>query len=125
RGGLHVVGGEGGDDVGVGGVHQLDVTLAQTGGFQRTGQEVVGDGQLHQVDLHALDVGQGLALALDQQAVVAVGVVAGDQHRGVHTAGRGDGQGVHVGHGAAVELADGVLGVLVDGLDIVVELHHI
>ena len=60
--------------------------------------------------------------ALDHHAIIAVGKVADHQRGAVHTTGGGNGQGVHVGHGAAVELAGGVL---VDGLDIVIELHHV
>ena len=40
----------------------------------------------------------------------------------IDAAGGRNGQRVHVGHGAAVELAGGVL---VDRFDVVVELHHI
>src|SRR5690606_36484929 len=106
---LHVAGGEGGDHVGVRRVHDLEVLLGQAGALQAAGQQVVGDRQLDQVDVHAPEVAQGLLLALDDDAVVAVGEVADDQRRAVHAAGGGDGQGVHVGHGAAVELAGGVL----------------
>ena len=120
--GGHVVGGEGGHHVGIGGVDHLEVLLGQLGAFQAAGQQVVRHGQFHQIDVLALEVGQGLVLALDHDAVVAVGEVADDQGGAVHAAGGRDGQGVHVGHGAAVELAGAVL---VDRLDVVVELHHI
>ena len=114
-----IVGGEGGDQVGVGGVHHFEVFLTQVGAVQAAGQQVVGYRQFHQVDVLALEVGEGFLLTLEHDAVVAVGEVTDDQRGAVDAAGGGDGQGVHVGHGAAVELASGVL---VDRLDVVVEL---
>nr|GFD28742.1 hypothetical protein [Tanacetum cinerariifolium] len=79
----------------------------------------VGNRQLDQVHVHALEVGDFLAVALDDDAVVAVGEVADHQRGAFHTACGRNGQGIHVGHGAAVELA---CRVLVDRLDVVVEL---
>ncbi|MNR16954.1 hypothetical protein D3C85_1335880 [compost metagenome] len=82
----------------------------------------MGDRELHQVDVHALEVGDFLAFALEHDAVVTVGEIADDQRGAVDAAGGRNGQRVHVGHGAAVELAGGVL---VDRFDIVIELHHV
>ena len=81
----------------------------------------MGDRQLDQIDLPPLDRGQAVR-ALEQDAVVAVGIVADDDRAGVLAAGRGDGQGVHVGHGHAVELAGGVL---VPRFHVVVHLDHV
>src|SRR5450830_1246176 len=119
---LHLIGVEGGGDVGVGSVDHFQVFFAEVGRLQRTGQQVVGHREFHQVDVHALEIGYGLAAAFEHHAVVAVGEVADDQRGAVDATGGGDGQGVHVGHGAAVELAGGVL---VDGFDVVIELHHV
>ena len=54
--------------------------------------------------------------------VVAVGEVADDQRGGVDAAAGGNRERVHVGHGAAVEAAGGVL---VDELDVVVDLDDL
>ena len=88
---------------------------------QRARQQIMRYRQLDHVDLAALDVGERLAF-LEHDAVIAVGEVADDQRGGVDAAGGGDRQGVHVGHGHAVELAGGVL---VDRLDIVVDLRDV
>jgi len=82
----------------------------------------MGNREFHQIDVHALEVGDFLAFALEHNAVVAVREVADDQRGAVDATGRRNGQRVHVGHGAAIELAGGVL---IDRLDVVVELHHI
>src|SRR6202012_2691572 len=113
--------GEGGDDVGVGGVDDVDVGGLQPGALQGARQEVLRHRILHQVHRPALDVGQ-LVRALQHHPVIAVGVVAHHHDGGVAPAGGGDGQGVHVGGGDAVELAGGVL---VQALDIVVDLHQL
>ena len=89
---------------------------------QAARQQVVRHRQLHQVDRLTLDVGELLAGALEHHAVVAIGVVADDQRRGIHAARGGNGQHVHVGHHAGVELARGVL---VDRLDVVVDLREL
>ncbi len=89
---------------------------------QAARQQVVRHRQLDQVDRLALDVGELLARALQHHAIVAVGIVAEDQRRGIHAAGRRDGQHVHVGHHAGVVLAGGVL---VDRLDVVVDLREL
>ena len=120
--GVDLIGVEGGRDVGVGGVDHFQVFLGEVHRIQCPGQQVVGNRQLDQIDVHALEVGDFLAVALEHDAVVAVGEVADDQRGAVDATGRRNGQRVHVGHGAAVELAGGVL---VDGFDVVVELHHI
>nr|BFE90747.1 hypothetical protein GCM10020185_12830 [Pseudomonas brassicacearum subsp. brassicacearum] len=120
--GLDLVGVEGGRDISVGGVDDFQVFLGEAYRIQGTGQQVMGHRQFHQIDVHALEVGDFLAFALEDDAVVAVGEVADDQRGAVHATGGGNGQGVHVGHGAAVELTGGVL---VDGFDVIVELHDI
>ena len=109
------------DHVGVRGVDHLHIGFAQAYRVQCAGQQVVGHAQLDQIDVLALDGGQ-FAVALEDDAVVAVGEVADDQCSAVDAAGGRNGQCIHVGHGAGVELAHGVL---VDGLDVIVDLHHI
>ena len=59
---------------------------------------------------------------LEDDAVVAVRVVADDHRRRVDAARRRDGERVHVGDRHRVELAGGVL---VDRLDVVVDLHDV
>ena len=118
---IDIVVGEHADDVGIGGVHRLDVTFGQAHALQRPRQEIVRDAELHEIDLAPRNVGQVVA-ALEHDAVVAVGIVVDDQCSGVHAAGRGQGERVHVGHRAAVDVARGVL---VDRLDIVVDLHQV
>ena len=81
----------------------------------------MGDAQLHQIDGLSLDVGE-LALALEHYAIVAVGEVPNDQGGRVDAAGRRYGEGIHIGHHAAIKATGRVL---VDGLHIVVDLHHI
>ena len=48
--GRHVRRGEGGDDVGVGGVDDLDVLLGEADRLEAARQQVVGDRQLDEVD---------------------------------------------------------------------------
>ena len=120
--GLYIGGAEGGHQVGVRGVDHAEVLFGKADLFQAAGQQVVGHGEFDQVDRLTLEVAEGLVLTLDDDAVVTVGKVADQQRGGIDAAGRRYGQGVHVGHGAAVELAGAVL---VDRLDVVVDLHHI
>lgn len=79
------------------------------------------DRQLDQVDLAGLDIGNRLR-AFQHDTVVAVREVADDERGGVDAARGGNGEGVHVGHDAAVE---GPRRVLVDRLDIVVDLRDL
>lgn len=62
-----------------------DVPLGHVHRLQRPGQQVVGDGELHQVHTLAGDVGEPVGV-LEHHAVVAGGEVADDQRRGVHPA---------------------------------------
>ncbi len=112
---------ERGHDVGVRGIDGLDVLLLELDARQSPREQVVRHGQLDDVDLLALDVGQRLAL-LEHHAVVAVGEVAHDDRAAVDPPCRGDRKRVHVGDGHAVELAGGVL---VDRFDIIVDLRDI
>jgi len=78
----------------------------------------VGDGQFHQVDLLAFQRLQP-AVALDHQAVIAVGEVADDQGGGIETAAGRYAERIHVGHHAAVI---GAGCELVDRFDVIVDL---
>ena len=69
----------------------------------------------------ALDIGEALALAKDDP-VVAIGVIPHDDGGAFHAAGGGNGEDVHVRSGDGVELPGGVL---VNGLDVVVDLHQL
>ena len=121
HGGGDIRGGVGGDNIGIRGVDDCDILLGEALGFQCPGQQVVGDAQLHQIDLLPLQIAQGTA-SLENNTVVAIGEVADDQRRGVNATGRRYGQGIHIGHHAAIEATGRVL---VDRLDIVIDLHHL
>ena len=82
----------------------------------------MGDRQLDQIDVHAFQISDFFTFAFEHDAVVAIREVADDQRGAVNAAGSRNGQRIHVGHGAAVELAGGVL---VDRFDVVVELHDV
>ncbi len=82
-------------------------------------QQIVGH-ELRQVDLHPFQDLSGV-LPFITTPSFAFRVATEDQRRGVTACGR-YGQRIHIGHGAAVKLP---CGVLVDGFDIVVELHNI
>ena len=113
---------ERGDDVRVGGIHHRQVALGHAGARERAGEQVVRHGEFHEVHVLPPQIRDRLAGALQHDAVVAVREVAHDERCRVDAPGGRDRQGVHVGHGAAVEGPDRVL---VDGLDVVVELDHL
>lgn len=119
---LHFRGGEGRDDIGIGGIHHGDIFFCQTGFLQAAHQQIVGNGQFRQVDLLAFQIFEGFALAFHHHAVVAFGVAAENKRGAIHAARRRYGQRIHVGHGAAIKLARGIL---VNRFDIVVELYDI
>jgi hypothetical protein len=77
--------------------------------------------ELHQRDLLALDVGELLALSLEEDGVVAARIVAENDDGRVNATRRGNGQGIHIGVSDGVELASRVL---VDRLDVVVDLRE-
>ena len=121
RHGSDVITGIGRNQISVGGVHHGQVFFTEAHAFQSPCQHVVRNRELHQVHVLALYVSQCVS-AFQHNAVIAVGEIADDKSRGIHAAGGGNGQGVHVGHGATVV---GAGGVLVDGFHVVVDLHHV
>ena len=118
----HAAGAEGRDDIGIGGIHHLDVFFLQPGFFQAAHQQIVGYRQLREIHRHSFQVAELFIHPVEDHPFVTVGVAAGDQRRTVDTARRRDRQRVHVGHRAAVKLPGGVL---VDGFDVIVELNNI
>ncbi len=117
----HVRRGIGRDHVGIRGVDDGDVLFRHADGFEPARQRVVGDGEFDEIDLLALDVLK-LVLALEDDDVVAVRIVAYQQDRRVDAAGGGNGKRIHVRRHHAVI---GAGRELVDALDIVVELNEL
>ncbi len=113
--------GEGGDDIGIGGVDRLHVRQLQPGLLQPARQQVVRHRVLDQVHRPALDVGQPVR-ALQDDAIIAVGVVADHQDRGIPAPGGRDGERVHGGRCDGVHLAGAEL---VQGFDVVVDLDDL
>ncbi len=77
------------DHIRIAGVDHSDIALAQASRVQRAGQQIVRYRQLDQIDLLPLHVGN-IAAVFHDNAVVAVGIIADDQRRSIHTTGRGD-----------------------------------
>ena len=119
---LDIVGrGEHRNEVGIRRVDHGQIALGQANTFQRSGEQIVRDAELDEIDRAALQSGD-VFCRLRDDAVIAVRKIADDERGAVDTADGRDGERVHIGHDAAVERARRVL---IDRFDIVVDLNDL
>lgn len=76
----------GGNHIGVGGVDDLHVALAELDAVERAGEQIMRDGIFDKIDVLALDIGKA-RLVLEDDGVVAVRKVADDDGGRVDAAG--------------------------------------